>query len=160
MLDSSNKELTIPNLLISGPAGAGKSQAAARLRAESPEPTALAEHQELYAAVLGLRRDPATGRYPERDPRDAWALPMAEYLRRVIITSGQDRGFDVITTNSDGDPERRELLVMFLGPGATEIVMDPGESIIRDRLTFGMASGPSAQCEEAMDRWFRRLPNA
>ena len=85
---------------------------------------------------------------------------MAEYLRRVIITSGQDRGFDVITTNSDGDPGRRELLVMFLGPGATEIVMDPGESIIRDRLTFGMASGPSAQCQEAMDRWFRRLPNA
>ena len=87
----------------------------------------LAEFQELYAAVLGLRRDPATGRYPEREPRDVWALPLAEYLRRVIITTAQDREIPVITTNSDGDPDRRAVLLMFLGPGAVERVMDPGK---------------------------------
>lgn len=107
--------------------------------------------------MLGLRRNNASGRYPERNPRDAWALPLAEYLRRVIITSGQDRGFDVITTNSDGNPERRQLLVTLLGQGATELVMDPGEDIIRDRLTFGeLERGPSEQCNEAMRRWFSR----
>ena len=83
-----------------------------------------------------------------------WALPLAEYLRRAIIREGLDRGFSVITTNSDGDPSRRELLVMLLGPGSTELVMDPGEAIIRDRLTFGFDSGPSRQCQEAMTRWF------
>ena len=150
----------MPNLLISGPPAAGKTAEARRLRVFSPEPVALAEFQELLAAVLGLRRNPATGRYPERDPRDAWALPLAEYLRRVIITSGQDRGFDVITTNSDGDPGRRELLRMFLGTGSTETVMDPGEAIIRDRLTFSPDRTPSEQCEEALNRWYRRLPNA
>ena len=139
---------------------AGKTQEARRLRAAAQGPTVLAEFQELYAAALGLRRDPATGRYPERDPRDDWALPLAEYLRRVIITSAQDRQIDVITTNSDGDPERRELLLMFLGPGATEHVMNPGLEIIRDRLTFDLASEPSEQCQEAISRWYRRIPNA
>ena len=55
----------------------------------------------------------------------------------------------MITTNSDGDPGRRELLLMFLGTRAQgRSVMDPGEAIIRDRLTFGeLERAPSDQCD-------------
>ena len=92
------------NLLISGPAGAGKSEAARQELAASNEPGVILEIQELYASLLGLRRDPETGRYPERRESDAHALRLAEYLRRVGITASVARGIRVITSNSDSRP--------------------------------------------------------
>ena len=38
----------------------------------------------------------------------------------TIIGAALDRGVDVVTTNSDGSPERRALLLSRLGPGAVE----------------------------------------
>ena len=40
----------MPNLLISGPAGSGKSQIAAALAADSAEPVAIADFSELLGA--------------------------------------------------------------------------------------------------------------
>ena len=139
-------------LLISGPAGAGKSERARRVRAETSGPVVIAEFQEIYASLLGIRRL-ESGRYPERLDRDAFAIPLAETTRRHIIEEAVGRGFDAVTTNSNSDLERRSSLLGLLGPGATEEVIDPGFDVVRDRLSID--GELSEQCEEALGRWFR-----
>ena len=121
-------------LLISGPAGAGKTQAARLALEQHPGPTVVADFQQLYASLLLLERD-SDGRYPERNPTDAHALAMAEFLRRRIITAAVERDLFPITTNSDGDPDRRAELLETLGPGSTEQVIDPGRDVVEERLS-------------------------
>ena len=78
------------NLLISGPAGAGKTQAARRLLEASTEPTVAADFQSILAALTLLERGP-DGRFPQRQESQAsWLLPLTEYLRMAII--GAARG--------------------------------------------------------------------
>ena len=56
----------MPNVLLSGPAGGGKSAAAKEILDAADEPTVIVDFQTIYAALLGIERDPETGRYPER----------------------------------------------------------------------------------------------
>ena len=143
------------NLLISGPAGAGKSQAARAELAASNEPTVAADFQSLYAALLLLERQP-DGRYPEREERHlAYVLPMAEYLRRTILTAAAARGLRVVATNSDGDAGRRGFLLGELGPGSVERVIDPGIDVVVSNLQ-GPDGITSEQCQQAINRWYRR----
>jgi hypothetical protein len=144
----------MPSELISGPAGAGKTQAAREELGATNEPTVAADFQSLYAALLLLERDPDTGRYPERREADAHALRMAEYLRRAILTAAAARGLRVLATNSDGDLDRRAFLLRELGPGATERVIDPGRAIVTERL--GIEGETTAQCQAAIERWYSR----
>ena len=143
----------MPSELISGPAGAGKTQAARAELEASGEPTLAADFQSIYAALLLLERQP-DGRYPERRESDAHALRMAEYLRRTILTAAAARGLRVIATNSDGDLDRRAFLLRELGPGATERVIDPGIQIVTERL--GIEGETTAQCQAAIERWYSR----
>ena len=146
----------MPNLLISGPAGAGKSQEVRRLLEASTEPMVAADFQSILAAILMLERDPVTGRYPQRrESQASWSLPLAEYVRMTIIGAAQERGIEVVTTNSDGSPERRALLLSRLGPGATERVIDPGLNIVTQRLSVEGTLDPA--CKEAINRWYTRL---
>ena len=145
----------MPNLLISGPAGAGKTEEARRLLRAAVGPMVAPDFQTLLAALLLLERMP-DGRYPQREESQAsWLLPLTEYLRMTIIGAARDRGVDVVSTNSDGSPERRALLLSRLGPGAVERVIDPGINIVTERL-----SGPdgtlSDPCNEAIGRWYLR----
>ena len=118
--------------------------------AASGEPGVILEIQELYASLLGLRRDPATGRYPERDERDAHALRLAEYLRRAGITAAVERGIRVITTNSDSDAARRRFLLGELGSGATERIV----TVDYDVAHVAACRGPTAQLRSnAGQRW-------
>ena len=139
--------------LISGPAGAGKSAAAAALAAELAQPVQV-HFQELYAALLGIQRDPLTGRYPERNPADAYIMPTVEYTRRAIITSAVERDLDVIASNSDGSPVRRAQLLGYLGQGAVERIVDPGRDVVAARLADPVSGVLSLQCEGALSRWF------
>ena len=93
------------------------------------------------------------GRYPNRiEAQAAWLLPMAEAIRQTIITIAVDREIDVVATNSDGSPERRAFLLSRLGPGATERVIDPGISIVTDRLSVeGVLTD---DCGKAISRWY------
>ena len=142
--------------LISGPAGAGKTQEARRLLQTATAPLVAADFQSLYAAILLLERLP-DGRYPERNPAHAaYALPLAEYVRQAAITGAMERDIDVVVTNSDGSPERRAFLLSRLGPNATERVIDPGRDVVERRLTVGV-SGLSAGCTDAINRWYTRL---
>ena len=113
-----------------------------------------ADFQSLYAALLLLERLP-NGRYPERRDMDAHALPMAEYLRRAAITGAAAQQVDLIATNSDGSPERRQRLLTLLGPDARELVIDPGIEVVRERLTFDGVL--TAQCNDGINRWYTRL---
>ena len=141
-------------VLLSGPAGAGKTQLARQLIENAATPMVAADFQSLYASLLLIERLP-NGRYPERLAMDAYALPMAEYLRRVIMTLAAEREIDVVTTNSDGSPVRRKALLDALGPGAVETVIDPGIGVVRSRLA--VAGVVSNQCETAIQRWYGRL---
>ena len=146
----------MPNLLISGPAGAGKTQEARLLLQASTEPLVVADFQEILASLLLLERDPVTGRYPQRrESQASWSLPLAEYVRMTIIGAAQERGVGVITTNSDGSPERRALLLSRLGPGAVERVIDPGLNIVAERLSVDGTLDPA--CRDAINRWYGRL---
>ena len=144
----------MPNLLISGPAGANKTAEARRVLEASTEPMVAADYQTILAALTLLERE-ASGRFPpRRESQASWLLPLTEYVRMTIIGAAQDRGVDVVTTNSDGSPERRALLLSRLG-GATERVIDPGLNIVTQRLSVDGTL--SEQCRGAIQRWYGRL---
>ena len=112
------------------------------------------DFQTIYAGLLGIERLPS-GRFPERLQSDSYALPMAEYVRRVSITGAVEQEIDPIVTNSDGSPARRAALLGFLGPGAVETVIDPGLAVVTERLSVnGLLS---VQCGDAINRWFGSL---
>ena len=143
----------MPDLLISGPAGAAKSQLAAALRKQATESTVIVDFQALYVALSGDVRL-ADGSYPLRDER---LLPAVEYVRRVALTAARTRELQVIATNSDGDAARRAFLLEQLAPGATERVVDPGRQVVEDRLSDPITGELSPECEDAVGRWYGRL---
>ena len=141
------------NRLISGPAGSGKSQVARERRAEMEGPAVVADFQSIYAALSGDVRGP-DGTYPLRDER---LLPLTEYVRRAVITGAVAREIGVVCTNSDGDPDRRAFLLGELGEDATEEIIDPGEDVVKARLSSRRTGRLSGACRSAVNRWYGRL---
>ena len=76
-------------------------------------------------------------------------------IRQTIITIAIDRDIDVVATNSDGSPERRGFLLSRLGPGVTERVIDPGISVVTDRLSVD--GELSIDCGKAIHRWYGKV---
>ena len=114
-----------------------------------------ADFQILLAALTLLERQP-DGRFPpRRESQASWLLPLTEHLRMTVVRAAQERGVDVVTTNSDGSPERRALLLSRLGPGAVEQIVDPGFDIVTQRLSVDGTL--SDQCRDAIQRWYGRL---
>ena len=142
------------NILLSGPAGSGKSQEARRLLRESSQLSIAADFQSLYAALTLAERDPVTGLYPIRNDQ---LLPLTEYVRRAVITGGTARNLNIVATNSDGDPARREFLLSQLGPDAHEIIVDPGEDVVKARLSDPSTGILSFECNKATQRWYGRF---
>ena len=141
------------SVLLSGPAGAGKSALARRLWLAAPALAVIVDFQSLYAALSGDRRGD-DGRYPLRVDG---LLPTVEYLRRAAITAAVQRDIEVIATNSDGDPARRAFLLGQLGTGALERIVDPGRDIVSARLADPETGELSDECDEAIQRWYARL---
>lgn len=139
-------------LLISGPAGAGKSAIARELLAAHDGPAVAADFQSLVVAMLLLERG-ADGRYPVRP---GWVLPLAEYVRRAVITGAQNRDIFTVLTNSDGSSERRKFLLGQLGPGATERIVDPGKAVVEARLADAATGELDPECDAAINRWYGR----
>ena len=112
------------SILLSGPAGAAKSQVARQLLAEHPGLAVAADFQAIVAALLLLERG-QDGKYPVRPE---WVLPLGRvHTPGGSITGARAREVDVIATNSDGSPERRRFLLQQPGrSGASERVIDPG----------------------------------
>ena len=142
------------SLLLSGPAGGGKTAAARALLAERSEPAILIDFQAIYAGLLGIERL-ANGRFPERRDSDAYGLALAEYTRLAMITGAVTQEVSAIVTNSDGHRTRRDFLLGQLGPGATETVIDPGLEVVTERLSVNGVL--SDQCGQAINRWYGRV---
>ena len=142
----------MPNLLLSGPAGAAKSALARQLLRDNPDLRAVADFQAIHAALTLVERGP-DGRYPFREDD---LLPLTEYVRRAAITGAVQREIGLIVTNSDGEIDRRQFLLGQLGEGATERVVDPGEDIVRARLADPMDGALSDECAGAINRWYRK----
>ena len=142
----------MPGVLLSGPAGAAKSALARRLLAEHEGPVVAADFQAIVVALLLLERQ-ADGRYPVRPD---WVLPLAEYVRRAVVTGAVNRDLAVIATNSDGSDARRRYLLEQLGPGATERIIDPGRDVVSARLADPATGALSAECDSAINRWYAR----
>ena len=140
-------------ILLSGPAGGGKSQLARDLIRNATEPAIQADFQSIVVALLGLVRGP-NGKYPVRPE---FVLPLAEYVRQAVITGAQAREIFTIITSSDGDPARRAALLARLGVGGTERIIDPGASVVRARLTDEITGELEPECEKAIGRWYGRL---
>ena len=143
----------VASILLSGPAGANKSAIARQIIAEHPGLMVAADFQSIVVALLLLQRQP-DGRYPIRPEA---VLPLAEYIRRSIITAATAREIDVVATNSDGDAARRAFLLNTLGPTATERVEDPGRQVVTARLSDPTTGDLSPECEQAVSRWYERL---
>ena len=141
-------------LVVSGPAGAGKSAVAREVVENTPD-AVMVDFQTIYADLLGIQRQP-DGRYPEREPRHQYALPLTEYVRRAVISGAVQHELFVVVTNSDGDAVRRSFLRGLLGDSATERVVDPGLEVVKARLS-GPTGNLSNQCSQAIDRWYGRL---
>ena len=141
-------------LLISGPAGAGKSSAALDALAFHSGPGVIVDFQTIYAALLLIERD-SSGRYPERNPAHVYILPTVEFVRRAAIFAAVDRQMFAIVTNSSGDSGRRRELLGFMGSNASERIIDPGLDVVTERLSVN--GNLSSQCSEAIQRWYGQL---
>lgn len=125
-------------LLVSGPAGGGKSQAVEAFLEDVGAPVAVVDFTALYVALSGDVRDPETGRYPLRK---AALLPLAEYARRTAISRAAANELPIVATNASGDPERRASLLAHLATGrqpspaeAVEIVEQAAGRDVREAL--------------------------
>ena len=113
----------------------------------------IADFQSIYVAVTGDVRDD-NGNYPESDPE---LLPLVERERQRLIRDAVEMEIGVVATSSDGAQARREYLLGILGPDALEEIIDPGESIVRARLSNPETGALSDACSRAIGRWYSRL---
>ena len=142
------------SILISGPAGTGKTQEALKRLGHNK---ILADFTAQFNAIRGVRRDPSSGRFPVRGQAESGFLPLTEQMRREVIRRGRRHGFSVITTNSNGDPAFRRRLLELLGPGAREIILDPGREEVVERLKDKATGILDPECEKAANRWYSRI---
>ena len=77
-------------------------------------------------------------------------------LQRTIISAARERDIYTVVTNSDGNPERRTALLGFIGPGSSEVVIDPGRAIVEEALSID--DELSEQCRKAIGRWYNPRP--
>ena len=143
------------NVLLSGPAGAGKSQAARELLRTGKADVA-ADFQSILAALLLLERDPETGRYPPRDRATERLIPLAQAIKAAIISEARERELTVVATNSNGSPAQRQRLIAELG-GAVERIIDPGRQVVEQRLADPVTGQLSSQCGQAIGRYYDNL---
>ena len=143
------------NVLLTGPAGSGKS-AAARELLRTGKVDVVADFQSILAALLLLERDPETGRFPPRDRAAERLIPLAQAIKVAIIAEARARDLTVVETNSSGSPAQRQRLLAALG-GASERIIDPGRQVVEQRLADPVTGQLSSQCGQAVGRYYDNL---
>ena len=138
--------------LVAGPAGGGKSQLVAELL-EAGEIDIAADTTAIWAAVGGHERGP-DGKYPVRDETDP-ALHTARYLQATAAAFALREGFRVAVTTSRRDqaPRWAELASKHDSDFSIRTV-DPGRDVVVARLIDPATGELSADCEQAIGRWY------
>ena len=109
----------------------------------------------LYVALAGVERD-AEGKYPVREDSDP-LLPLVHAARAFVVAEGLRRGFRMLRTSSSStDADADRATAKRHGAAYREITVDPGEDVIRARLSDPETGELSAQCSTAVRRWYRR----
>ena len=140
--------------LIEGPAGGGKSGLATEMRAAG-EIDLIADTTALWVALTGVRRDPATGRYPVR-PDDDPALGAARYLKETAVHHGLRENLNVAVTASErGTAEKWGAIASRYDAPLSVTTVDPGLDVVTDRLADPETGVLSDECNAAIGRWFR-----
>ena len=153
------RQCNLPNVLLSGPPGSGKSAEALSLLSSAGPSAVLVDYTALWSALTGKERDPDTGAYPKREADDP-TVQIVERVRRWTIQAAAAAGLTVIATNASGSAAVREQLLAHLSAGeatATERVIDPGIDVARQNLAKGMdvpVSDLPQDCQRALDRWY------
>ena len=145
----------MPGTLIrlAGPAGAGKSGRARRMLAGG-DADLVVDFTALYVALSGVERD-GEGKYPVRGDDDP-LLPVTHAVRAFVVGEALRRGFRTLrTSSSSADADRDRATAERHGADYREIVVDPGEDVIRARLADPETGQLSTQCGTAMRRWYR-----
>ena len=129
---------------IAGPVGAGKSQEVDRLRKPGD---ILIDFTRLYVALSGAVRGP-DGRYPEREDGDP-ILPLVSAVQSFALSEAVTRELDgfVTTASADKVPGLEQTT------GQTATVIDPGDDFVITRH-YGEKPSITAQCEQALGRWY------
>ena len=143
------------NLLLTGPAGSAKSQAARELL-RTGKVDVVADFTSILAALQLLERDPVTGRFPPRDRAAERLIPLAQAIKVAIIAEARARDLTVVETNSNGSPAQRQRLLAALG-GASERILDPGRRVVEQRLADPVPGQLSSQCGQAVGRYYDNL---
>ena len=144
------------SVLISGPAGSGKSALALATLGTTGRNAVLVDFTSIYNALLAQKRDPVSGKFPTRRQAQEVFLPLIERTRQRTIMLAVEMGFDVVATNANGSPAFRRRLLALMGPGAKEVIEDPGREVVEDRLKDS-AGVLGEDCQKASARWFDRI---
>lgn len=141
--------------LFEGPPGSGKSQRVQEALADG-ELDVVADFTSLWAAVRQVQRGP-DGRYPIRlDDDPALTQGYLSALQTIAVSLALRRGMRVaVTSGTSGTAptwaERADV------QGATFSVrtFDPGEAVVRARLSDPGTGELADECEHAIGRWYR-----
>ena len=137
---------------MAGPAGAGKSAAGRRLLDDGAADVVI-DMTSVWAALRMLERGP-DGRYPARLDSDP-ALGLTAWAKTAIAREALRRDLRAVKTSSTpADYERDAELARAEGAGFREVVVDPGRAVVEARLADPETGVLSAECEEAVNRWF------
>ena len=139
--------------LIQGPAGSGKSAVAADSLAAG-EIEVLVDVTSIWAALSGARRGP-DGRYPPRSEDDP-ALGAALYLQAVAARFALEQGARVgVTTSRRDQVDRWADVARAAGVEFDVRTVDPGEDVVRARLSDPETGVLSGECDQAIGRWYQ-----
>ena len=141
-------------VLIEGPAGGGKSDLAREMR-KAGEVDLIADTTALWAALSGVQRDPATGKYPVRLDDDP-ALDAARYVQTTAVHHGLREGRNVaVTTSQHGQSPKWGAIASEHGADFRVSTVDPGIDVVTERLADEVTGELSDECNAAIGRWFR-----
>ena len=139
--------------LLEGPAGADKSRLSRDMR-QAGEVSIISDVTPLWAALSGIEKDPATGKYPVRQADDP-ALNAARYLQVTAAAFALREGFNaVVTTSQRGQAAKWAEIATRHNSGFYVRTLDPGYETVRQRLSDPETGELSPECGQAISRWY------
>ena len=140
-------------IFVEGPAGGGKSRLLQDMQAAGEIDVAL-DVTQLWAATGGYERGP-DGKYPVRAADDL-SLHVARYVQTAAAGFALREGYNIaVTTSQRGQVGKWAAMAAENGAEFSVRTIDPGEDVVRERLTDPETGILDDECEAAIGRWFK-----